>query len=425
MRKSKKVFAIICAVVAAVVAMVLLLNRDNDTPSSSGQNKPAPVTPTEVVGPYGDITNPTLPAATTPSAPTNPTEPDHVEEITAGKNVTIYKVPKDPNEVIDYDMRITPEHPEYMEAEYGGYYISTEGKVYRNDRVISIDVYDPDKDVTRKISFGYITGKCNRFLYLNPIVDDDNCQYSFRFQDYQTRDNKSGGIIEIVSPIEADPKSPSYVTYVAADQRIDALYKEPNYPGVFWYTTGPLDGPIYISCQVLTATGDPVALLRLVITKDPSDGTYSFANIINCNIMQENPADSIIPDADIEVLYQLACETLKDPETLGLYQYQIMEVPYEPKHFMMEIRDYTTGTYHSLYYPKGQSVAKPAYKDLFAPVVAVTYRGWSNTYALTMYFHVLRPATITEPAIYQYMGRDSHFYPTLEIVRSNGYQSDT
>lgn len=424
MRKSKKVFAIICAVVAAVVALVLLLNRDNDPTSGSGQNKPAPVTPTEVVGPYNDMTNPTLPAATIPSAPTKPTDPDLVEEITVGKNVTIYKVPKDPNEVIDYDMRITPEHPEYMDAEYGGYYISTEGKVYRNDRIISIDVYDPYDNRTRKISFGYITGQCNRFLYLNPIVDDDRYQYSFRFQDYQVR-GQSGGIIEIVSPIEHDPDSPSYVTYVAADQMIDALYKEPNYPGVFWYTTGPLEGPIYISCQVLTATGDPVALLRLVITKDPSDGTYSFANIINCNIMQENPADSIIPDSDIEVLFQLACETLNDPEALGLYSSQIREVEKDPGRFMMEIRDYITGTYHSLYYQKGNPVAKPALKDLFAPVVAVTYRDWTTPYAMTMYFQVLRPATIFEPAIYQYIGRDSHFYPTLEIVRSNGYQSDT
>lgn len=421
---NKKSVTVIAIVVIVLCVLVMAVDCDKEPSPSSGQNQPIPVRPGEVVNIHDDIPEFTISWATIPTAPSKPNVPNHVEEVTVGKNVTIYKVPKDPNEVIDYDMRITPEHPEYMEAEYGGYYISTEGKVYRNDRVISIDVYDPDKDVTRKISFGYITGKCNRFLYLNPIVDDDNCQYSFRFQDYQVR-GKSGGIIEIVSPIEADPKSPSYVTYVAADQRIDALYKEPNYPGIFWYTTGPLDGPIYISCQVLTATGDPVALLRLVIAKDPSDGTYSFANIINCNIMQENPADSIIPDADIDVLYQLACETLKDPEALGLYSYQIMEVPYEPKHFMMEIRDYTTGTYHSLYYPKGQSIAKPAYEDLFAPVVAVTYRGWSNTYALTMYFQVLRPATLFEPAIYQYMGRDSHFYPTLEIVKSNGYRGDT
>ena len=110
---------------------------------------------------------------------------------------------------------------------------------------------------------------------------------------------------------------------------------------------------------------------------------------------------------------------------LGLYSSQIREVEKDPGRFMMEIRDYITGTYHSLYYQKGNPVAKPALKDLFAPVVAVTYRDWTTPYAMTMYFQVLRPATIFEPAIYQYIGRDSHFYPTLEIVRSNGYQSDT
>ena len=422
MRTSKKVFAIITAVVAAVCALVFLLNRGGDAESPPKQDQPIPVRPGEVVDIHQDTPQYTLPLATTPS--NSPTIPDSASEITVGKNVTIYKVPKDPNEVIDRDMRITPEHPEYMDAESGGYFISTEGKVYRNDRIISIDVYDAFTDSTHKISFGYITGKCNRFLYLNPIVENETCQYSFRFQDYQSK-GVSGGIIDVVSPFEVDLDAPSFVTFVAADQKIEAQYKEPNYPGVFWYTTGPLNGPIYISCQVLTATGDPVALLRLVIAKDPADGTYSFANIINCNIMQENPADSIIPDADITKLYELACETMDDHEALGLYSYQIRESTYHPENFMMEIRDVTTGTYHTYYYPTGYGVAKYAKDDLFSPVVAVTYRHWVTPYAMTLYFRVLRMATATEPAIYEYIGRDSHFYPTLEIVCSNGYHGDT
>ncbi len=421
MKESKKLFSIIAIAVVVICAVVMLIRRSHSiiTVTDYTEGTYYQIMPEDGIVDISKDPKP-APQPTEPATNNTPTIPDNASEITAGKNVRIYKVPKDPNEQIDRDINIPADHPELTDAEEGGYFFSAEGKVYRNDRVISIDVYDDLQEITRTISFGYITGKCNRFLYLNPIVEDNDCQYSFRFQEYQS-DTQIGGTVEVISPEEVDLSSPSFVTYVAIDQKIEALYKDPNYPGVVWYTSGALEEPVYISCQVLTAAGEPVALLRLVITKDPEDGTYSFSDIINCNIMQENPDNSIIPDSDIKVLYELACDTLYTPEKTGLHWMQASGRHFDPTEFMMEVRDYHTGMYHQQYYPKGIGTTRPAYKDLCSPVVAVTYREFSILHSLTMYFRVVRPATHNEPAVYEYIGRDSARYSTLEEMQSNGY----
>lgn len=422
MKKSKITFGVIAAIfiVVCLAAFFLFGNRDqtpaddtvpgNETLADTGEIMDSP--PIGNIPATGEATKPTLsqPAVTTPAVQ------DGVTEIKLNPNVTMYKVDKDPNEVIDRTDEYDPNDPEFTADEVYNYCYSSEGRVYRNDKVITIEIYDALEDFTHSISFGFITGGCNRFLYLNPTINSEYAtHYAFHFKTVS-----DAGVVETIQSEDSIKTVKHYTVLRALDQRMPANYLDSRHPGTVWYTPSSLDGTSYVDCVVMTLNGDWIATIRIHIAKDPTDGSYSIVNLENKNLMQDD-AEPYLTDAAIQYLYETSRDLLEDPEQIQIYRYTLdKEIMID--NFIMEYRDYSTGLYYDYFHQDGNVLpveSREATKG--NPIIAVTYRKFTTTMVLTLYFEVYAAPTENFTGLYNYIGRDESYYRTIQSMQNNGY----
>lgn len=357
------------------------------------------------------------------------TLPSDAKPIVISDTVTIYKVDKDPNEVIDRSNEFTSSHPEFLEEEEYGPFFMEEGSVCRNDKVITIDIYDPHRDTTFPISFGYITGKCNRFLYLNPTCSHDLADKIYvKFMQVDTWGGK--GSLHYVSGDRTQlyDQNPSYYFFRAFDRSWLANYIDPKHPGAVWFAASPVEGPIYIDCIVYLAHGDMIATLRLTITKDESDGTYSLTNVENKNLIQDDADHSIIVQSDMELIRQMVKDTLNNPAQTGFISTQEYDPPMSD--LIIDYRGYYDKLYYDYLWMDGETgdfkfVSTDHVLDV-VPCLAVTVRFYYGHQSLTLYYQVAVPPYNGEPGYYGYVGRDHYSLFQIEVLRDQlGYPSDS
>lgn len=415
MKKSKLIFAVLAAAILILCLVLTFAGKRHEeeqtaatvgtTPTESEETEP-PLPMSDII--IGELVDP------------------HHHEIP--ENVRINKVEKDPNEVIRPYEPIPEGDPEYIVFSHGQNYASPEGRVYRNDKTISIDLFDELEGITRTITFGHITGECNAFLYLNPVCETEsepNEKYGFYFKPIVS----NGGFVGTISDesiyeseearMAALQANRNFTVRRALDQWDVAGYIDPQHPGTVWFTQTPLDGNLWLDVLVYEMSGDMVASLRLTISKG-LDGTYSIVNLENADLIQncENPKYELNKD-EVGYLYTQAMETLQNPEMVKFGTTSQVELCIE--RVIMTYRD----SYNGLYYPhivpaEGGGVVE-SHKLLTEPVIAVTVRNYHGaTAAVTLYFRVVYPHTDTEHGLYEYIGRDFLTYQTMDALISQG-----
>lgn len=419
MKKSKLIFFAVAAVVL-VICLVLTLMPTADEPD-----------PTAPPG-----TELTLPIETGPPDETQPIFPTSSLERPSGEiqladNVRIVQVEKDPNEVIRAFEPIGPDDYEYL-PDGSDTYTTAEGKVFRNDKTISIDIFDEYTGKTMTFTFGCITGELNRFLYLNPVYEqgeEDPYQYGFHFIPML-----SGGGSIATLPLEytevdlkaAHREADSFHVGRTLDQCQISDYVDPIHPGTVWFTQTPLSGHLWLDVICYQMGGDMLATLRLTIAKDP-DGTYSIVNLENKNLLQLcEEEDASYNKDELAHIYSLAMNVLGDPDQIKMATTTpVSEITIE--RCIIEERDPITGMYHPYFAPL-QTVTGKDYASasdyLDTPLIAVSARRYGGyATAVTMYFRVLKPASAGTHGTYEYIGRDFLFYTSANALKNQGYPS--
>lgn len=228
--RKQKIITIGSAIIAVVgIAVIAILGWNNADPGNPPTKPPAIL----------ENITPAVTESPIPTIPIDPSQPAATEPpIELGHNVSVYINPVPDDFVIDRNADISPSHPEYIEnTTGGGPYSSHEGVVYKNDRVISIDVFDYETADIVTFQFGVALGECNRFLYLNPVRlegIDTQMQCAFRFK-------ASKGFI-IQAPKEYGSKEEmyaqcnSFATRRTVDLASPAEYTDPMHPGTVWFT---------------------------------------------------------------------------------------------------------------------------------------------------------------------------------------------
>lgn len=410
MKKSKTTFALIAA--AMVILCVILILVGTSKQGGTGLEAPQPTDAPDLSGDETLIPPTALDEIEVPPLPTIAPQP-----ITIAKNVTIYKVDADPNEIIDRTQAVDSSHPEYLDIPGGDPYWSVEGKVCRNDKTITIEVMNEFSGDYYEITFGHITGQCNRFLYLNPSVKVNGSPASvFVHADQPT----AGYLVTLGS--EIPPQRPGDIlscTYIRAlDQRSSAKYDDPKHPGFIWYPQNELKGPIYIDMLVNNPEGNPYATLRLTIDK-AEDGTYSLADIDNLDLFQDNSLHPEFTKSELAYVIDLANEVyMSGPENSGLGIHEDDGFPLEK--CIIEYREHDF--YYEEFIPAGGVIAyTQVYEDLEIPFLAVHLR--QSGYAVhTFYFQIIVAPTSENHGVYQYIGYDFPLYDSVELLSGFGWQ---
>lgn len=417
MKKSKRIFTILAVIVLGICLLCSLFLKSDEA---------EPTTPPTTAATETDI-----PATEDPDAPILPTSevPWKAETYTPAENVRINQVEKDPNEVIRAYEPIGPDDPEYLE--FGSDTLATiEGKVFRNDKTISIDIFDEFTGDTMTFTFGYITGECNRFLYLNPRYEqgeEDKYYYGFQFSPMLSN---GGSVITLPQEFATEEERKEYrkeasnfTCQRALDENEVANYCDPTHPGTVWFTQTPIEGDVWLDCRVYTLSGDLLATLRLTIAKD-ADGTYSIVNLENKNLLQTyEEEDAQFSKDELAYIYEHARDVILDTEKIGVaIDSSNMDLSIE--RCIMEYRDQYTGMYYSYFVPKEKPpvlVYASSYDYDDEPMVAVSVRqyGMMPT-AVTLYFRIVKAPTAEEHGIYEYLGRDFLLYSTREALASQG-----
>jgi len=417
MDTSKKVFAIIAGImVLTCVLLFLFLWPEQEDPiqnstaaSSAASESTTPLDGGDFVDPENYTGEITLPPEET------------LPPVLVGNDVTIKTIPRDPAEQIDRTAYVDESHPEFIPGVYAASYLSSEGKVYCNDRTISINIYDALKDETVTVSFGYATGKCNRFLYLNPqvITDQQIAPYNFFF-------NAEKGSIVTIPDAQVDPgRIRGYMLKRALEDKAPATYFSAKTPGTVWFTQPPLEKRTFIDTLVLNWEGDYIATLRLTIEK-AEDGTYYLADLDNRDLLQNGgqTTDHNFTEAELDYIIDCANTTLHDTNTLGLGITHEVEgtFVYEKSRFLIAYIDLESDMYFDELIPRnGGSKYSRRYKEMLMPMLAVTVRNMYSKMSMTLYYQIYRFPTETEHGYYYYIGRDYHAYNTLERLQAFGY----
>lgn len=422
MKNSKQVFWLIAIAVVLLVVGLMALSPGMPSDPQETTEDPYALPTIYATDPPEE---PLLPATAPEDVvlPEIPTEPEY--EIRVSDNVTIYQVEKDPNEVIDRTATVDPSHPEYQDVVGGDPYWSVEGKVCRNDRTISIEIEDTSREQTYTISFGYITGGCNRFLYLNPVMTwgdlgEQPC--------YIHLDKPIGGgqlvTLPGADPADEDPfaLNRSYTFRRAyVDHRQNARYVDSKHPGAVWFPQDELDGPILLDMIVANAEGNFSACLRLVIDK-AEDGTYSFVDIDNLDLTQDNAQHPEYTEEELRYVTTLARDVYMNQELSQLAATEKENTPglcYE--NVLITYRDHTNGLYFGQFVvPGGASSYTKVYSDQRLPILAVTYRRKGLT-SLTFYFQVTEEPNSSQHGTYRYIGRDYTIYDRESTLKGYGW----
>lgn len=426
MKNSKIIFSILAVTVTLVCLVGFLLTDPQDAADIPSASDIDTETNTDV---FTDVNNGgdthTQEASEAP-LPQETYSPEATTTVSLAPGVTVWQAEPDPSEVIDRDPSVTPDHPEYIQMEGGDQYFAVEGKVFRNDKILSIDVFDEYTGETNTISFGRITGACNRFLYLSPSCSAANGaeQYGFHFN---TPVNSSGVVVTLnptysseVEAQKAADAAPNVTLRRALDQKAPADYTAPNCPGAVWYTQTPIDGPTWIDVQVIHIdSGDWIATLRLTIDK-ADDGTYSIVGLENRNLLQCNDG-SHLPDSELSYLCKMADAIIRDPRKVHCADAG-RTTPFSEEQFLIEWLDSTTGLYYPYFASAGNAGTFVLGREVLAsPVVAVSCRDFMLGSTFTIYLQVIELPTETENGVYDFIGYNHPLYRTISYLQSLGY----
>lgn len=399
MKKSKLTFAIFAGIILLLCLVIILIGTK--TQGEEAQDPTTQVTVESYTEEHFDFfgDDPVEPTAldeiVVPTLPSNSLQPLNTN------NVTIYKVDPDPNEVIDRTQLTAPSDPEYVPGS-GEKLWNVEGKCCRNDKTITIEIHDPYDGKHYEISFGYITGACNRFIYLNPVVTAAGIPQDIlvRF-DYPI----GGGYVTTISgDVDKDHPDGTCCTYGSTIRDYYwARYQDPSHPGVVWFPQNELDGPIYLDVQVQRVDANPIAILRLTITKG-EDGTYSIADLDNMNIYDDNTLHPEYSKTELAYIVELAKTEAASP----VFEHWGVDFGSEIciEKCMFEYRTPSQGLYFdTVLNASGGLDYSYTYADQQIPILAVNIRYASYT-VQTFYFQIIQSPTETSHGIYQFIGRD-------------------
>lgn len=413
MKKSKYGFAIVAIVLILLCVLVTLLpNREEPEHTETTVPTTLPGIAHEIIRDDEE----TLPTAA-PEIQIPVRQP-----ITLADNVTIIQAENVSDKPVGEP--ITPDDPEYMNVVGGDMYLAAEGKAFRNDKIISIDLFDEYYGLSYTISFGYITGECNRWLYLNPTYNGEHWPDMMDFYYvFSVVDGAGGGVVETFSPNyesyeQMVSMNDNFVTGRAQDHIQPATYYGPGSPGAVWYMPYPAGNSAWVDCLVYLSNGDLLATLRLTIQKD-EDGAYNIVNLEDKNMLTTQSDNAYLPKDEQAYLYGIA---LEDLQNLNLMQVSgCNTIDYTVERFLMEYRDEHSGLYYDYFKPvEGNYIAKGS-EYMYNPVIAVSCRQFMNADTIVLYYSIVKPATDTEHGIYEYIGRDHLFYQNESSLATQGY----
>lgn len=418
MKKQKQKFAIIVCIVIALIFLAFLLSNKN---SSNGSSDQPAVTETTTPIKSTDTMQSSIAESTTPVS----TEPQETMPVIKwGDDVTVWQTEKDPNEKIDRTIEIDPIHPEYIDVIGGDPYLCSEGKVYRNDKLVEIEVTDKlNPNNKYQINFGYATGTCNRFLYLNPSVKM-NGRPALHFVNMRSVTHP-GTVFPITTQKVNDKKFEPTLTYSYKrhyENVTAAHFVSPKEPGVVWFTQGPADGPIYVDILVNTIDCRTIATLRMTIAKDESDGTYSIVDLDNMDLLNNNSSHPEFTSKELNQAFTVAKEAYLDVDIGGFFSgsNQVLEM----NKCIIEYMAPEYGLHFPTFIPRsgwGNNQTSYYSADSHTPVIAVTIGvGGGNSH--TMYVQVIKEPTEKNPGEYFYVGRDYPLYDNVNIMRGYGWE---
>lgn len=333
---------------------------------------------------------------------------------TLSDDVTMYQVAF--TDEIIRDPIIDESHPEYIDVQGGDPYFCEMGIVFRNDRCLTIEVPDRNTGKTRTFAFGYITGECNRFLYLSPTCLEEGKVSSEAY--YYVFDNPIGGGSILNIPDNTDlASSKSYVLDRTLQEVNNASYRAPDAPGVVWHTGGSITDPVHLDVRVYRASGDMVAILRLTLQMQ-NDGTYVLTNLENKDLLRNNE-DSLYTDEELTYLVALARETYNDPDqvhfAVGITSnYEITE-----ENCLIELRGSRTSLYYNTFIPRDGVETTRSYMGQGIDILAVTFR-FPGINSQTFYYMVFAAPYENEHGIYSYIGRDDRSFDGVKEMTLRG-----
>lgn len=337
------------------------------------------------------------------------TDFDFTDSIRVNDTVQIHLVDMDPDAVIDRDSYVSEHHPEYISYGDAPSLFSLEGKVYKNDRTISIDIEDRFSGDIYTFTFGYPTGQYNRFLYLNPKCEINGVPTEELGESIQFNFNigGSGGVANFAEGLEYyQGQVVNYnMTRHLAEYQI-ANYLDPQHPGAVWLTMVPLDTPAEFHCRVFNKHGYLMGTLALVVEKD-EDGCYAFTDIRELDLWEDNSEYPNYTHTELEYIASILQEAFDNREIDQLSaRFTGETISSDRCAFVM--RTAKAGYYYPTFVnidPNGSDLCRDVASQV-DQTIAVTIN-FSKYHACgTVYLWVLKQPDATSHGWYQIIGSD-------------------
>lgn len=407
----KKKLKTALALAAAVVVLVLIIclgelnNRQYSDPSGTEG------TGVTLYDPYAQNTIspiPTIPEGPSPNVTYDPIE--------LGKNITVTINPAIEDASIDRDPYVTSSHPEYVESYVGGgSFSASEGKVFKNDRIWTIDIQNNTTGEWLTFTFGSALGEYNRFLYLDPVrvSSDADVNGFFHFK-------ASAGIVLDFSQSYEKPKQmlaehDSFSVRRAMDQLAVAEYISPMYPGTVWYTNGPLEEPVYVDVICYYGQGSIAAVLRLWIDKD-DNGCYYIASVENGDLYLQD--DKTFTTKELYHIYEMADVDILDHELTGI---RIVDGNWSVEDYFFDFREAGSGPYYDYFLPHGKASADASKDFRSYNIMAITLRYNGAAQSITLYYQIITMPYSDQYGVYKYLGRDYPHNTSIGDLHNAGY----
>lgn len=395
MKKSKIIFAVAVGV-AIVLCAVLLLSKDSPSNVPSSEE----TTSFTTTGPD----TPNVSDATTDNIGTEsvPTEEDTIaSDGPASSEATADTVPTETKPIILAPDFITTTLPTDHIADT----LPSSSGFYKNDRTVSIDIYDAATRKTYTISFGLVNDAESAFLCLNPAITPTDKTFTFCL-------NFSCGAGEVVSISGNADGEEIYSFYRTLDDAVPATYQNSAAPGTIWYTTDRNLQQTWIDVRVYRSCCDMFATLRLTIKRDTS-GAYYLAGIENLNMLDEG-VESELTSAELDYLLSLYETDVRNTENIYCAVPESSLI--QRKYMCCQWRDSGLGTYYDYFTTKGKQVVycdRSDYSD--KPVIAITLRfHLASRMIMTVYYQVEQMPTQDSHGVYTFIGFDPWSFSTKE-----------
>ena len=397
--------------IAAVVILVLIIclgetdnNKYSDQPSTED-------TGTSLIDPDTKPTDSIIPTIDTDTKPDITYDP-----VELGKNVTVTINPVIEGAEIDRDPFVNSSHPEYIESYIGGgSFSSSEGKVYKNDRVWTVDIQNNTTGEWMTFSFGLAHGEYNRFLYLNPsrVSSNPDTKGYFRFK------SSNGTLLDLSKRYENRKEMlahhDNFSIRRAMDQLSVAEYTSPMYPGTAWYTNAALEDPVYVDVICYLGQGSIAAILRLWIDKD-DNGCYYLAALENQDLYLQG--DPIFTTAELYHIYEMADVDILDTELTG---FRVTDGDWNVEDYFFDYREKGSGPYYDYFLPTGKQAADESKNYRGYDILAVTLRYNGVTQSITLYYRIITMPYDNQHGVYQYLGRDYSYNASIDTLQGSGY----